>query len=361
MFRSKIVLVSFALALQGCIFSPGQNLDSSHSSHIRIVPITPKLIAIDAATRAPSSVPPDLLSQRPSEYRVGPNDLLHITVWDHPELTVPSGQQQMELNARVVRSDGTIFFPYIGTVEAAGHTLEEIRHEVEKRLTQYVTNPQIDVAVVRFASQKVVLSGAFNNSGAQAITATPLSLMEAVSTAGVEVANADLSRLVLKRGQHEYTLNLDELNEGARTDLFSIYLHDGDQIHLPYNDRRKIYLMGEINSPRALTYKTRHLTLADALGSVGGLNQATSNGKAVFVIRGVENLQETAATVFQLDAQSPTAFILAQGFNLEPQDVVYVGAAGVTRWNRFISQLLPSAAILGTSASIRNDLNDGNN
>ncbi|MOA13726.1 hypothetical protein D3C78_1337880 [compost metagenome] len=118
--------------------------------------------------------------------------------------------------------------------------------------------------------------------------------------------------------------------------------------------------MGEVNGARALTYKTRNLNLADAIGTVGGLNQTTSNGKAVYVIRGVENLEKEPAKVFQLDAQSPTAFILAQRFNLQPQDVVYVGPAGVTRWNRFISQLLGSATILGTGANIKSDMSDDN-
>ncbi|MFR0689842.1 hypothetical protein ACLUTX_10620 [Enterobacterales bacterium AE_CKDN230030158-1A_HGKHYDSX7] len=114
--------------------------------------------------------------------------------------------------------------------------------------------------------------------------------------------------------------------------------------------------MGEVNTPRALTFKTRQMNLADALGSVGGLNQTTANGKAVYVIRGVEDLEKNRATVFQLDANSPTAFILAQQFQLQPQDVVYVGPAGVTRWNRLISQLVPSAGILGTGSTIKNNM-----
>ncbi|MNE84157.1 hypothetical protein D3C80_1810320 [compost metagenome] len=78
------------------------------------------------------------------------------------------------------------------------------------------------------------------------------------------------------------------------------------------------------------------------------------------MIRGVENLEKEPAKVFQLDAQSPTAFILAQRFNLQPQDVVYVGPAGVTRWNRFISQLLGSVTVLGTGANIKSDMSDNN-
>ncbi len=332
---------------------------SAESSRVELIQITPKLLAVDAATEKDGQMPAELLAYHPQDYRIGASDVLYITVWDHPELTTPSGsQQQIDANGRLVRPDGTLFYPYIGTVKVAGRTIEEVRQEIANRLSQYVESPQVDLAIMRFASQKVVLTGAFAKAGPQAITTTPLSLMEAIGNAGVDAETADLADLVLKRDGHEYHLNLD-LTSGSQNDLYGVYLKSGDQVYLPYNDRRKVYLMGEVNAPRALTYKTRDLNLADALGSVGGLNQASSNGKAVYVIRGVENLEREKAKVFQLDAQSPTAFILAQRFNLQPQDVVYVGPAGVTRWNRFISQIVPSTTILGTGANIKNDL--GNN
>lgn len=348
------------------MFSPGQNMDTSRivrddsaeSSRVELVQITPKLLAVNAATDTGNRVPPELVAYHPEDYRIGASDVLYITVWDHPELTTPSGsQQQIDANGRLVRPDGTLFYPYIGKIQVAGRTIEEVRGEIANRLSQYVESPQVDLSIMRFASQKVVLTGAFQKAGSQAITTTPLTLMEAIGSAGVDTATADLSGLVLKRNGREFPLNLDLLAE-QQSDLYSVYLKNGDQIYLPYNDRKKVYLMGEVNAPRAITYKTKYLNLADALGTVGGLNQTSSNGKAVYVIRGVEDLEREPAKVFQLDAQSPTAFILAQRFNLQPQDVVYVGPAGVTRWNRFISQLVPSAGILGTGANIKNDLND---
>ncbi|MCY1284973.1 putative polysaccharide export protein, PEP-CTERM sytem-associated [compost metagenome] len=368
MIRSLSVAVLAALTLQGCMFAPGQHMDTSRivnddspeSSRVELVQITPKLLAVNAATEPSASVPADLLAYQPEEYRVGAGDLLYITVWDHPELTAPSGpQQQVDANGRLVRPDGTLFYPYIGNVRAAGRTIEQLRADISSRLAQYVESPQVDISVLRYASQKVVLNGAFGKGGPQPITTTPLSLMEAVGNAGVNTGAADLSGLVLKRDGREYQLDLDALN-GRDSALYGVYLKDGDQIYLPYNDNKKVYLMGEVNGARALTFKTRSLNLADALGTVGGLNQTTSNGKAVYVIRGVEDLEREPARVFQLDAQSPTAFILAQRFNLQPQDVVYVGPAGITRWNRFISQLVPSAGILGTGANIKSDMNDDN-
>ena len=366
MIRSLSVAVLAGFALQGCMFAPGQNMDTSQivrdgspeSSRVELIPITPKLIAQNTATQVTASVPAELLAYTPGAYRIGANDVLYITVWDHPELTAPSGaQQQIDANGRLVRPDGTLFYPYIGNIEAAGKTIEELRSSISQRLSQFVESPQVDLSVLRFASQKVVISGAVLKAGQQPITTSPLSAIEAIGLAGADPLNADLSGLILTRGGHEYPLNLDTLNSKG-SQLQNVYLKDGDQLFLPYNDRKKVYVMGEVNVPRALTYRTGRMNLADAVGTVGGLNQTTSNGNALYVIRGADNLETTPAKIFQLDAESPTALALATRFDLLPQDIVYVGPAGVTRWNRLISQLLPSAAIIGTGAAATNNLSE---
>ncbi|MCQ4346636.1 polysaccharide export protein [Pseudomonas stutzeri] len=354
MIRPLSLAIAAVLSLQGCMFSPGQHMDTSklihddspESSRVELIPITPKTLAVEEVTRPAGQVPAELLAYRPDDYRIGAGDVLYITVWDHPELTTPSGaQQQIEANGRLVRPDGTLFYPYIGTLEVAGQSIEELRSTIARRLAQFVESPQVDVGVLRFNSQKVILSGAFEKAGEQFITNTQLSLVQAIGKAGIDTAQADLASLTLKRDGREYRLDIDALNYDGAT-LNQVYLKNGDQLHLAYNDRKKVYVLGEVNAPRALTFKARSLNLADAIGSSGGISQETSNATAVYVIRGAEDLEREKAKVFQLDARSPTAFVLAQRFELQPQDVVYVGPAGITRWNRLISQLLPTATML---------------
>lgn len=357
-----------SLGLHGCMFSPGQQMDthpmisagSPESTRVELIPITPKLIAMNSATQVREAVPAELLAYQPGGYRVGANDLLFITVWDHPELTAPSGpQQQLDANGRLVRPDGTLFYPYIGNISVAGKTIEELRALIAERLSQFVESPQVDVSVLRFASQTVVVSGAVVKAGQQPITTTPLSAVEAIGAAGVDPTNADLSNLTLTRSGREYKLDLDTLNRQG-SQLQGVYLKGGDRLYLPYNDLKRIYVLGEVNQPRALSFKGKSMNLTDALGTVGGLNQNTSNGNAVYVIRGAEHLDTEPAKVFQLDAESPSALVLATRFDLQPQDIVYVGPAGVTRWNRLISQLLPTASALGIGARSLNDLSEVN-
>lgn len=367
MIRSLSLAVLAGLALQGCMFSPGQYLDTSEigtegspeSSRVELIPITPKLIAQNAATYVSSSVPAELLAFKPQAYKIGANDVLYITVWDHPELTAPSGaQQQIDANGRLVRPDGSIFYPYIGKVDAAGKSIEELRAIIAQRLAQYVDSPQVDLSVLRFASQKASLSGALAKAGPMPITTTPVSVVEALGAAEVDPLNADLSGLTLTRDGHEYVLDMDALNAAKGSQLHNVYLKDGDQLYMPYNDRKKIYVMGEVLIPQAIKFKTKSMTLADVVGSVGGLNQTTANGNALYVIRGADNLETEPAKVYQLDAQSPVALAIATHFELKSQDIVYVGPAQVTRWNRLISQLVPSATIVGTGATAQHNLRD---
>lgn len=364
-----LTLAAAASLLAGCIWAPGQHLSTgklvrdgnADNSHVQLVQITPKLLAMDQASEESAAVPPALLAYQPEPYRIGAGDTLYITVWDHPELTSPAGPQQQTLaNGRLVRSDGTLFYPYVGQLKVEGMTIEQLRQAISQKLATYIEKPQVDVSVIGYDSQHVTLSGAFVRTNPQPITAVPLTLAQAIGVATINTQNANLSNLVLTRDGHTYHINLDKLDHG-RDLARSIYLKPGDRLYLPYNDRQEAYVLGEVVHPMAIPFKTSDLTLTQALGRAGGLSQTTSKGKSVYVIRGAKNIENAPATVFELNAHSPAAFALADHFQVQPGDVVFVGAAGVTRWNRFLSQVLPLTSVLSTAASSSYYLNHSSN
>lgn len=360
---NRVIVVAFAALLHGCVWAPGQHNVSTHSllrgnsadsSQVELIPITPKLLAMNRASAQTAAVPAALLAYQPQPYVIGAGDTLYITVWDHPELTAPAGAQQATVaNGRLVRSDGTLFYPYVGTLKVAGMTIEALRQAISDKLAKYIEKPQVDVSVVGYGSQRVLLQGAFVKTDPQPITAVPLTLAQALGTATINTDQANLSGLILIRDGHDYHLDLDALNSN-KTVAQDIYLKPGDRVFLPYNDRQEAYLMGEVMRPMAITFKTGSLTLTQALGHAGGLNETTAKGNAVYVIRGMQDLEQAPAKVFQLDASSPAAFVLASQFKVLPGDVVFVGAAGVTRWNRLVSQLLPQLTGLVSSAATSN-------
>ena len=346
------------------MFAPGQHMDrgalesgdNAYAGRIQLVPITPKLVIQEQSVAPSPGIPAALLDYKPPEYTIGPGDQLYITVWDHPELTAPAGpQQSIYANSRLVNPDGTLYYPFVGQIHAVGMTLEQLRVHIASALAKYIEKPQVDVSVIQYASKKVWLNGAFLNPGAQPITVTPLTLAQALGTAKVDQKTADLSHLVLRRDGHDYTLDLYALQHGMYGPA-DIDLKPGDHLYLGYNDNQQVYVMGEIGRPQALTFRTANMSLAKALGETSGLNQTTSKGKSVYVIRGVKKLEDKPSTVFQLDAASPAAFALADRFELKPGDIVFVGAAGITRWNRFVSQLLPLSVLLNSTTSANKNL-----
>ena len=329
------------------------------NSQIQLITITPQLVTENNPVMLSAAVPQALLSYKPEPYRIGAGDTLYITVWDHPELTSPAGvQQQTAANGRLVRSDGTLFYPYIGAVRVEGMTIEELRASLTNKLSTFIKDPQVDVNVVGYNSQHVLIQGAFIKTDPQPVTAVPLTLWEALGTANINITQANITNLILSRDGQDYHLDLAALND-AKSIERDIYLKPGDHLFLPYNDTREVYVMGEVIRPMAVNFGTADaLTLTQALGRVGGLNPLTASGKEVYVIRGANDLNNAPAKVFQLDARSPSAFALGDGFRVKPGDVVFVGPAGITRWNRVLSQILPSATLLSTAAYTNYSVNE---
>ena len=90
-----------------------------------------------------------------------------------------------------------------------------------------------------------------------------------------------------------------------------------------------------------------HLTLNEALGEAGGINPVTGDARQVYVIR----RSSAKSMVYQLDANAPGALAMAEGFELNPKDVVYVAATPLTNWNRTISAMIPGALPTAVIAS----------
>ncbi len=356
--RSTLFILLTSGVLSSCALAPGHKMNASkisndgsfESSQVELIAITPEVIKQEKTSHVNATIHADLLDVRNEPYKIGASDILFITVWNHPELTVPGSQfSGSDTNGRIVKPDGDLFYPYVGNIPAAGKTTEELRIDLSKRLAKYIESPQVDVGVLRYTSQRITLSGAFLNPSPIPVTNKPLSVIDALGIGKVDLTNADLSSVILNRDGKSYTLDIYALTS-TPSRINDVYLKDGDSIHLPFNDYNKVFIMGEVTRPQALPMKTSSITLTDAIGSAGGIHQMSSKGQDVYVIRGVNDLTKEKAKIYQLQARSPSAFILANNFELKAQDIVYVGASGVTRWNRVISQIVPTLSILSATS-----------
>jgi len=379
--RSLAVLIPAAWLVAGCAsVAPGMHYSGTQGSagagetsaagadmgNPVLKPITPQLVKMENALRE-KQVSQDIskLLGKPVPYKIDSGDVLSIVVWDHPELsdsaTTAAGMQPgtgadaSTFTATapppgfIVDHQGEIQFPYAGNLKVAGLTQEQARSLLIGKLSKFIRQPRVTLRVQAFRSKRVYVDGEVRNAGLQAINDIPMSLMEALNRAGGVMPNGDQSQIVINRGGTDYQINLPQLVQRG-VNPGSIMLADGDVVRVRSRDESKVFVSGEVVSPRALTMYNGRLTLNEALGESGGVNPLSGDGSQIYVIRKSGQDQ----VVYQLDGRTAGAMAMAEGFELSPKDVVYVAATPLANWNRTISLILPSA--LSSAVGVLNPL-----
>jgi polysaccharide export outer membrane protein len=372
-FKTSLILACVA-ATSACTVVPGSNMSrwnsawyddtpedySPATTEIAYIPINATVLSHLAST---SPLRPELnepLKQALTayEYRIGPGDVLTITVWEHPELTIPSGSfRSAEEGGNVVKADGSVFYPYAGDLPVSGLTTGEVQVLLQNRLGSVIKRPQVDVRVASFQSQNVYISGSVMKPGVVPITNNPLTLLDAIEQQGGLTETASWGEVTLTRNGNSQQISLRSLYESGQWSQ-NLLLQDGDLIHVPRNDAEKVFVLGEVNRPQSLAMSRNGTSLAEALATANGINENRADGRGIYVLRNAGISRDDAglpvyhATVYHLNASSAVGFMLADRFPLEARDVVYVSPAPITRWNRFLSQLLPSIIATDTVGDI---------
>ena len=171
----------------------------------------------DGAVVTPAPVEPD--------YVIQPGDTLQVAVWKETELT----------GEVLVRPDGGISFPLAGDLQAAGHTVNEIRETLVARLTKYVPDAVVTVAVKAATGSRIFVVGKVNRPGDFALN-RPIDVMQALSLAGGTTPYAAVNDIrVLRRdgtSQEVFKFRYDDVRRG-RDLAQNILLRSGDTVVVP--------------------------------------------------------------------------------------------------------------------------------
>lgn len=222
-------------------------------------------------------------ANQPTNYIVGPQDVLTITSFDQEDL---SGKYAID-------ADGTFTFPLIGRVKAGGLTLRQLEAELKRLLKDgFFKDPQLAVAVETYKSQKVHIVGEVRNPDTYALEGD-MSLIELLAKAGSTLPTASGEALIVraKAGQRSSgptmpngdetdvtTVDLKDLQSGALSQ--NVALRDGDTIFVPRAE--SVYVFGQVRSPGAYPIQ-RNTTVLQALSLAGGVNERGATGRIKIV------------------------------------------------------------------------------
>lgn len=226
-------------------------------------------------------------ASQPTNYVIGPQDILLIAVFDQDDL---GGKYPVD-------ADGTFTFPLIGRVTASGLTLRQLEAELRTRLKDgFFKDPQLSVAIEQYRSQKIHIVGEVRNPGTYPLTGD-MALIEAIARAGSSLPTASGEALIVraKNGRAQgpipanssdievTTINLKALQSGALDQ--NLALRDGDTIFVPRAET--IYVFGQVRSPGAYAI-VKGTTVLQALSLAGGVTDrgATSRVRVVRIEKG---------------------------------------------------------------------------
>lgn len=164
------------------------------------------------------------LKLREPGYRIGPEDLLRISVWNNPELSLDL----------TVRPDGKISVPLIQDVQAEGLTPGELSDSIHTELLKYIKDPQVSVIVLQVNAPKYYILGAVKNPGTYPLRGD-LSLLQAISIAGGFTPFASLKniRLVRNNGGNQVVRVVNYYKVIENRSRWNYLLRPGDTIVVP--------------------------------------------------------------------------------------------------------------------------------
>ncbi|WP_409026125.1 polysaccharide biosynthesis/export family protein [Gallibacterium anatis] len=291
---------------------------------------------------------------------VNAGDLLDITLWEAPPATLfgsvlnqagVSSGQSTHLPEQVVNSNGRITIPFVGALKVAGKTPEQIQSEIVGRLQAIANQPQAVVRIVKNNSANVTVLTK-STTIRMPLTAYGERVLDAIAMAGGAGGDVQDVSVQLTRGNQVQTISLARL---AAEPQQNIPLRSGDVVTL-LNNPLSFTAMGAVGNSKEIRFSAEGLTLAEAIGRLGGLNDDRADPRGVFIFRYVpfeemplskQNEWQAKGyhqgmkipTVYQANLLEPQSMFWIQQFPIRDKDIVYVSNAPLAEYQKFIRMI----------------------
>lgn len=330
------------------------------TADIKIVDVTDEVARRVYASAQASSFAESLGDGFPVGSIVGKGDVLDIAIWEAPPAALfgatggdarltssGSTARGTSLPEQMVDSDGRIVIPFIGQVHAAGRTPQQIGRDIVNRLTGMAHQPQVIVRVARNATTNVTIVGDVANSTRIALTSRGERVLDVLASAGGVKQPVGKTLIQITRGSDVASMPLEAIIKNPNQ---NIRLQPDDVVTAlfqPYS----FTALGATGANAEIAFEATGITLAQALGRAGGLQDQRSDARGAFLFRledpkaldpalaaGARTTPEgKIPVVYRIDMKDPKTFFAAQSFPVRNKDVIYVSNAPLAEFQKFVN------------------------
>ena len=252
-------------------------------------------------------------------YLIGPGDVLNIEVWKQPDIT-----RDVTVNYK-----GEIRLPPIRKISVMGFTTEQLEEKLVEALSRYLIDPIVFVSVKEYNSQRVIALGE-TTSGIYNLK-RKTTLVEFLGQIGGPTDNADISHIkLIKKDRRVFTFDLNELiGDPQKSD--EVLVSAGDTIYIPPVEFNKVFVLGEVKSPKVINIKGK-LTLIEAITEAGGYTRDAVT-KSIIIIRGELGEQKGYRVSLKKILKKGD---IGLNIELKPGDIIYVPKSFIADVERFL-------------------------
>ena len=354
MIRAAICAASLLLA--GCAALPtaaptsGQVVSGLKSGDVEVVQITPATPSGEAAD-AEALTAWSITDGSGANDRITPGDRLAISVYEvgyslfggtgagaDDAGALPSGSTR-SFPAIVVPEDGTIRFPYAGTIYVNGLSAEQLSKAIEQRLRGKSQHLQVMAVAEPGPGRTAMVAGDITRPGRVILTSAHERLLDAVALAGGPVPRKADTVLRLSRGRFVSEARLDAI---APTDPENVVLAPGDRLEL-LRSPRTLTVLGAAQRVSEVPFDGARLTLSEAIARAGGPLDDKADARGVFIFRQEwrekDGQKIRQPVIYRLDLLDPASYFAAQQFAMQPKDIMLIANARSNQLNKFIQMV----------------------
>lgn len=340
--------------------------ESVGTTNIQIIPVTDD-VAKQVAAASRSTLFSESLGNPPAVGTlIGRGDILQVLIWEAPPPVLFGGSasfgatdassgtqppavvsQQTSIPDMMVDNDGNVTIPFAGLVHAAGLTPHQVEREIVARLAGKAHEPQVVVQITRNATADVTLVGDINTNSRVPLTPQGERLLDVLAAAGGLKTPIDKTTIQITRGDRVVSMPMAAV---VRDPAQNVRLQPDDVV-TAISQSNSFMALGETGTSAEIPFESTGISLAQALGRVGGLKTESADVRGVFIFR-LENPAAVspaiAATarrtsdgripvIYVVNLKDPASFFVAQTFPIRDKDVLYVSRAPLSDLQRFVS------------------------